>query len=161
MAGKAARMLLPLAMLLLLSPPAGAEPGGPEPVPEPGPVVRIIPRGAERGPEEQEAEPVLHMIENCAVTYYDICVRCCGKTDGITASGAAAVPYETCAVDPAVIPLGSVVTVVYDGGEALTCRAEDTGSGVEGNHIDVCVATHEEARALGVRRATVYWEEPT
>lgn len=102
---------------------------------------------------------VLLLIGDCTVTYYDPCVLCCGKDDGITASGVKATPYETCAVDPAVIPLGSVVTVVYDNGEIRAYRAEDTGSGVKGNHIDVCVAGHEEAKALGVRQATVYWEE--
>lgn len=156
---KPALVLLPLAVLLLLSPPLSAEPGMTEPDPEPGPAVQVIPPFTEQPPAEFETYAVFHVIENCVVTYYDVCVLCCGKADGITASGAAAVPYETCAVDPEVIPLGSVVKVAYDDGEVRTCRAEDTGSGVKGNHIDVCVAGHEEAKALGVRQATVYWEE--
>lgn len=88
-----------------------------------------------------------------------MCVLCCGKADGITASGTKAVPYETCAVDPAVIPLGSNVLVKYEDGTILRLRAEDTGKGVRGNHIDVCVAEHKEAMTLGVRRAAVYLEE--
>lgn len=112
-------------------------------------------------PEEYEVYAVLHVIGECTVTYYDPCVLCCGKSDGITASGVRATPYETCAVDPAVIPLGSTVMVIYDDGEVRTYRAEDTGSGVKGNHIDVCVAGHREAKALGVRHGIVYWEEIT
>lgn len=112
-------------------------------------------------PEEPEAQamPWANKLEGCTITFYDICVECCGKTDGITYSGAQAVPYETCATDPAVIPLGSAVTVDYGDGVLHHYRAEDTGSGVKGNHIDVCVESHEEALAFGSRTATVYWME--
>lgn len=112
-------------------------------------------------PEEQEAQPMpwAHKLENVTVTYYDCCVACCGKDDGITYSGTWAVPYETCAVDPDVITLGSAVTVDYGDGELHYCRAEDIGGGVNGNRIDICVSSHEEALELGVRTATVYWIE--
>lgn len=96
-----------------------------------------------------------HKMENVKVTYYDPCAKCCGKSDGITASGITATPYVTCAVDPAVIPLGSDVLVDYGDGVLHYFRADDTG--VAGGHIDVCVTTHSEALWLGVDRATVYW----
>lgn len=112
-------------------------------------------------PEEQEAQtmPWANKLENVTVTYYDCCVACCGKDDGITYSGTRAVPYETCAVDPDVIPLGSAVTVDYGDGELHHYRAEDVGGGVKGNRIDICVSSHEEAMELGKRKATVYWME--
>lgn len=112
-------------------------------------------------PEEQEAQlmPWAHKLENVTVTYYDCCMACCGKSDGITYSGTRAIPYETCAVDPTVIPLGASVSVDYGDGVLHHYRAEDTGGGVKGNHIDICVASHEEALELGVRAATVYWSE--
>lgn len=111
--------------------------------------------------EEQEAQvmPWANKIENCTVTYYDFCVKCCSNADGITYSGTRAAPYETCAVDPAVIPLGNAVTVDYGDGVLHHYRAEDVGGGVKGNHIDICVASHEDALALGRRTATVYWME--
>ena len=159
------RFLLPLALLLLLSLPPPDPPGNAGPPSELGPAVQIIPSPKEpEGPAEPEknAEEAIppdgNVIEDYIVTYYDVCVLCCGKDDGITASGAAAVPYETCAVDPAVIPLGSSVVVDYGDGAVLRLRAEDTGSSVRGNHVDVCVSGHEEALALGTRQATVYWE---
>lgn len=97
----------------------------------------------------------LHTIEGVTVTHYDVCTLCCGKDDGITSSGVQAVPYVTCAVDPAIIPLGADV-IVDDGGKLHYYRAEDTG--VTGNHVDICVSSHEEAVQLGVKRATVvYW----
>lgn len=112
-------------------------------------------------PEEQEAQlmPWAHKLEDVTVTHYDCCAECCGKDDGLTYSGTQAVPYETCAVDPDVIPLGSDVTVDYGDGELHHYRAEDIGGGVKGNRIDICVSSHEEALELGVRTATIYWME--
>lgn len=100
-----------------------------------------------------------HVIEDVTVTHYDCCIQCCGKDDGITASGRKATPGVTVAVDPNMIPLGSDVLVDYGDGEIHYYRADDTGGAVKGNHIDLCVTTHEEALQLGRRTATVYWCE--
>lgn len=98
-----------------------------------------------------------HVIEGVTVTHYDCCVQCCGKDDGITASGVKATPGVTVAVDPTVIPLGSDVLVDYGDGEIHYYRADDTGGAVKGNHIDLCVTSHTVAEQLGRRMATVYW----
>ena len=98
-----------------------------------------------------------HVIEDVTVTHYDCCIQCCGKDDGITASGRKATPGVTVAVDPNMIPLGSDVLVDYGDGEIHYYRADDTGGAVKGNHIDLCVGSHEEALQLGRRTATVYW----
>ena len=99
-----------------------------------------------------------HVLENVTVTHYDCCVECCGKTDGITASGVRATPYTTVAVDPSVIPLWADVLVDYGDGAGLRrYRAEDTGGAIKGNRIDLCVGSHAEALQLGRRTATVYW----
>lgn len=100
-------------------------------------------------------------IDNVTVTHYCTCKKCCGKSPdhlayGITASGRKATPYVTVAVDSSVIPLGSDVLVDYGDGVIEYYRADDTGSGVGGKHIDLCVSSHEEAINLGVRTATVY-----
>ena len=117
-------------------------------------------------PEEPENERIeaellarAHVIEGVTVTHYDCCIQCCGKDDGITASGVRANPGVTVAVDPNVIPLGSDVLVDYGDGEIHYYRADDTGGAVKGNHIDLCVGSHEEALQLGRRTATVYWCE--
>lgn len=101
-------------------------------------------------------------IDNCTVTHYCICKECCGKDPdhpdyGVTASGLYALPNITVAVDPDVIPLGSDVLVDYGDGEIHYYVAADTGSGVAGNHIDLCVKDHETAQQLGRRTATVVW----
>lgn len=106
----------------------------------------------------------LKQVENATVTAYCICKKCCGKDEshpayGITASGRPAEPYVSVAVDPFLIPLGSAVYIDYGDGVLQEFRADDTGSGVNGAHIDVCMTTHEEALEHGVREARVYWEE--
>lgn len=45
----------------------------------------------------------------------------------------------------------------YGDGEIHYYRADDTGSGVTGRHIDLCAGSHEEALQMGRRTATVYW----
>lgn len=115
-------------------------------------------------PDDQIDLERLKQIENATITAYCICKECCGKDEshpayGITASGRPAEPYVSVAVDSIMIPLGSTVYIDYGDGELLQFRADDTGSGVAGAHIDVCMTTHEEALEHGVQTARVYWEE--
>lgn len=117
-------------------------------------------------PEEEPEDPMtkLPSIENATLTHYCICKRCCGKDEdhpayGITASGRQAEPYKSVAVDPFLIPLGSKVYIDYGDGEIKEYRADDTGSGVAGAHIDLCVTEHDEALELGVKTVRVWWEE--
>ena len=98
-------------------------------------------------------------IENVKVSHYCCCVKCCGKDDGITYSGVKATPGVTVAVDTSIIPLGSDVLVDYGDGIINYYRADDTGSAIKGNKLDLCVSSHQEAINLGVRTATVYWVE--
>ena len=42
-----------------------------------------------------------------------------------------------------------------DGYGLRTLVANDTG--VKGNHIDICVHTHNDAIRLGIQTSTVYW----
>lgn len=98
-------------------------------------------------------------IDDVKVTHYCCCVKCCGKDDGITYSGVKATPGVTVAVDTSIIPLGSDVLVDYGDGIINYYRADDTGNAINGNELDLCVSSHQEAINLGVRTATVYWVE--
>lgn len=105
-----------------------------------------------------------HTLTNVTVTHYCPCQKCCGKPEdhpayGITASGRKLVPGVSVGVDPSVIPLGSTVILDFGDGELQYCVADDTGSGVKGNHIALAMADHQEALEMGVRTATVYWCE--
>ena len=96
-----------------------------------------------------EAIGAYQYIGECTITAYCPCAECCGRwADGLTASGLPA-GLGIVAVDPDVIPLGS--TVVIDGQEYL---AADTG--VTGNHVDICMADHQETVEHGVRTAAVW-----
>lgn len=74
----------------------------------------------------------------CCETYPHIC-----GGNGITASGTPVIADLTVAVDPEVIPLG---TVLYIEGVGVRI-AQDTGSAVNGQKIDVAVDTHAEAES--------------
>ena len=108
---------------------------------------------------EQALLAKANKIENVKVSHYCCCVKCCGKADGITYSGVKATPGVTVAVDTSIIPLGSDVLVDYGDGIINYYRADDTGSAIKGNKLDLCVSSHQEAINLGVRTATVYWVE--
>lgn len=152
--------LLAVCLAAVLTAPVEAEtPPKAEHVPvkavEPVPAA-VIPAGAE--PAEEPEPP--NVIPDCIVSYY-CCERrphICGTGDGITATGTEARPWATCAVDPALIPLGSTVTVAFADGETVECVAEDVGQWVQGEYVDICVAGHQEALELGLQRAEVRWE---
>ena len=92
------------------------------------------------------------------LTAYCPCMKCCGKTDGITATGTLAEEGRTIAVDPRVIPYGSTVTLYFADGTVHTYTAEDCGGAIKENRIDVFFDSHEAARAFGVQSAMVYVE---
>lgn len=71
------------------------------------------------------------------------CSRCNGKWTGYPgAYGLPLTENRTVAVDPRVIPLGSWIEINVPGKGWQKFRAEDTGSGVKGNHIDVYIGTN-------------------
>lgn len=101
-----------------------------------------------------------HKIEDVTITFYCCEARphICGTGTGITASGRRVTPYVSCAVDPDIIPLGSTIMVEYDG-EMVYLRADDTGSAIQGNRLDIAVPTHDFALSLGVKTADIWWCE--
>lgn len=101
-----------------------------------------------------------HKIEDVTITFYCCEARphICGTGNGITASGRRVTPYVSCAVDPNVIPLGSTVMIEYNG-EMVYLRADDTGSAIQGNRLDIAVPTHDFALSLGVKTADIWWCE--
>jgi 3D (Asp-Asp-Asp) domain-containing protein len=57
------------------------------------------------------------------------------------------------------IPMGAYILIDYVNGEVLVGRADDTGSAIDGSHLDLCVSTHAEAIEEGVKTVDVYWKE--
>ena len=84
-------------------------------------------------------------------TGYELCVRCCGKTDGITASGTKAEVGRTCAA-PKDIPFGARLYIEGVGYRTV----EDRGEAIRGNKIDVLCANHSACYAItGWRRVWI------
>lgn len=79
------------------------------------------------------------------VTAYCACVRCCGKTNGITASGTKATANRTVAA-PSTFAFGTKLEI-----NGQTYTVEDRGGAIQGNRIDVYMNSHSEALAWGVR----------
>lgn len=105
---------------------------------------------AETGAQKPEMTSEWISLGEFEITAYCPCEKCCGKTDGITASGAKAEAGKTIAVDTDVIPYGTEVKI---GGH--TYIAQDIGGAIKGNRIDVFYEDHTEALAHGVRYAEV------
>jgi 3D (Asp-Asp-Asp) domain-containing protein len=85
---------------------------------------------------------------------YCDCESCCGKSDGITATGTKAMQGITIAVDPNVIPYGTEVII-----NGHTYIAQDCGGAIKGNRIDIYFDSHYEALQFGVQTAEVYVKE--
>lgn len=106
--------------------------------------------------EPAAIEPELELLGEFRLTAYCACRKCCGKDPsdsgyGVTASGAIVEAGRTIAVDSSVIPLGTEVII-----NGNTYIAEDTGSAIKGNRIDIYFETHQEALNFGVQYADVY-----
>ncbi len=83
-------------------------------------------------------------------TAYCPCVKCCGKSDGITASGKKATPNHTIATDRN-FAFGTQLII---GNQIYT--VEDRGGNIKGNRIDVYFNTHQEALNWGKKTLDIY-----
>lgn len=85
------------------------------------------------------------------LTAYCPCRSCSSSWGRRTSSGTTATAGRTVAVDTRVIPMGSKLVI-----NGIVYTAEDIGSAVKGNHIDIFFETHAQATQFGVRSAEVY-----
>ena len=96
------------------------------------------------GAKNTEIEKVQPIIKEYVITAYCPCVRCCGKSDGITASGVKAIEGITAATDKS-MPFGTKIYI--DGvGERIV---QDRGGAIKGNRIDLYFDSHQEALNFG------------
>lgn len=79
------------------------------------------------------------------VTAYCSCAICCGKTNGITASGSTATANHTIAA-PSTFAFGTQLII-----NGQTYTVEDRGGAIQGNRIDIYMDSHAQALAWGVK----------
>ena len=104
-----------------------------------------------QGSATQAVKESKRYLGNFTLTGYCPCVKCCGKNDGITASGKKATANHTVAVDKSKIPLGSKLII-----NGKTYYAEDVGGAIKGNRIDIFFNTHQEALNFDRQPGDVY-----
>ena len=79
------------------------------------------------------------------ITAYCSCAKCCGKSNGITASGKRAKAGRTIAA-PRGFRFGTKLSI-----NGKTYIVEDRGGAIKGNRIDLYVNSHSEALRWGVK----------
>lgn len=100
--------------------------------------------------EELPQEPIKESLGVYTLTAYCGCVKCCGKTDGITASGAKVQANRTIAA-PSNFAFGTQIEInnkIY--------IVEDRGGAIHGKRIDIYFNTHAEALAFGVQKQEIF-----
>lgn len=117
-------------------------------------VVDSVEKITDVGAKDTEIETVQQSVgELYTITAYCPCEKCCGKTDGITASGVKAVQGVTVAADTRKLGFGTKIYI--DGvGERIV---QDTGSAIKGKKIDLYFENHQEAWNFGrqTRQVTI------
>ena len=111
------------------------------------PIVRVCEPIEEKEPGPTPTYKAMEIV----ATAYCPCEKCCGKSDGITATGVKAKAGRTIAVDPKVIPYGS--EVIIDG---RTYIAEDCGGAIDGSRVDIFFDDHTSALEFGVKKLRAY-----
>ena len=90
-------------------------------------------------PTTQKAKKTITMV----VTAYCSCRKCCGKTDGITASGVKAKQGVTVAADTR-YPFGTKFEI-----DGKIYTVQDRGGAIKGNRIDLYFGSHQSALNFG------------
>ncbi len=83
-------------------------------------------------------------------TAYCGCSKCCGKSDGITASGTKATQGRTIAA-PTTFAFGTELII-----NGHTYVVEDRGGSISGKRIDIYFDSHSDAMAFGRKNVEVY-----
>lgn len=101
----------------------------------------------------QKTKKKYDLIGTYKITAYCPCSLCCGKSNGVTASGVIATPNHTIAADKIQFSFGDEVTI---NGQKYV--VEDTGGAIKGNRIDMFFGSHSEALRYGRRYENLYIE---
>lgn len=102
--------------------------------------------------EEPLEEEELISLGIYKVSHYCACEQCCGKSNGITASGTAAEEGRTCAAEG--LPIGTKL-LIAETGEILTVE-DRFGNPAKTECLDVFISDHDRALRMGVYESEVF-----
>lgn len=86
------------------------------------------------------------------ISYYDSCYQCCGKTNGMTASGEKAQEGVTVAADTSIFPMGSKIYIEGIGWRTV----QDRGGAIKGNKLDIYVPSHDSPMPYNKQKLSVW-----
>ena len=88
---------------------------------------------------------------------YCACYKCCGKTNGITASGKKASPWYTVAAGSG-YPIGTIIYIPALSGTANGgwFEVQDRGGAISNSKLDIFMGSHSEALQFGRRNLQCY-----
>lgn len=93
---------------------------------------------------EEALPPTYEDLGQFRLTAYCGCLKCnYPYSDLVTASGTICKEGRTIAVDPNIIPYGSIVEINLPGEGWHQYIAEDTGGAIKGKRIDIFLADHQ------------------
>ena len=86
------------------------------------------------------------------ITYYCACKQCCGKDNGITASGVKVQEGITVAADTSKLPFGTKIYIKGIGWRTV----QDRGGSIKGNRLDIYVPSHDSPMPYNVQNLDVW-----
>ena len=96
--------------------------------------------------EQENVDMNLEYLGIYTLTAYCSCEECCGKSDGITASGVKARPNHTIAA-PSEFAFGTKLMI-----NGIEYTVEDRGGAIKDKRIDVYFDSHQEAINFGKQK---------
>ena len=109
----------------------------------------------------KQVEGITPTVKTFNTSAYCSCAKCCGKTNGITASGAKATGWYTLAAGKS-YKLGTIIYIpaFADKPNGGWFVVQDRGGAISDSKLDVYMDTHEQALQFGRRSLECYIYEP-
>ena len=105
----------------------------------------------------KKVEGITPVVKTFNTSAYCSCVSCCGKSNGITSSGAKASSWYTIAAGSS-YPIGTVIYIPYfknkpNGGWFVV---QDRGGAISSSRLDIYMGSHGQALQFGRHNLTCY-----
>lgn len=105
----------------------------------------------------QKVQGKTAIVKTLNTSAYCPCKKCCGKTNGITSSGAKATSWYTVAAGKG-YPIGTIIYIpsLKDKPNGGWFVVQDRGGAISNNKLDVYMGTHQQALQFGRRNLECY-----